>query len=290
MLLRSSSSPILNSWSPNSKEAYSSPEPEFLHRTPKSRSFNLTASPSSPFASPPSSSPDVTARQMNRALSDPDLRSLTSVPKRRSFAEAVEERDTEGEDEDGLGDMILTSSGLGMTLKVEEMERQVAYIGGGIGGGAGGGDGREGSGNWDSNGGESEGTDQFYQKMIEANPGNSLLLGNYARFLKEVRGDSAKAEEYCGRALLANPNDGNVLSLYGDLIWQTHSDASRAEMYFDQAVKASPDDCYVMASYAKFLWDAEEDEDEENEKEASSSMLPRFARGIPSTTSIAAAS
>ncbi|KAL8129280.1 hypothetical protein V2J09_018435 [Rumex salicifolius] len=209
MLLRICSSSITNSRCPKSKEVYSSPEPRFLRRTPKSRSITLTAS---------SSSSGVSATKMIRALSDPDVR-----------------------------EMLLTSTSFGMShsLKEEESVCQVSFIGG-----CGGGNGREGSRNRDSNGGEREETDRFYQIMIDANPGNSLLLGNYARFLKEVRGDSAKAEEYCGRALLANPNavDGNVLSLYGDLIWQTHKDASRAQIYFDQAITAAPDDCYVMAS------------------------------------------
>ncbi|RDY04159.1 hypothetical protein CR513_12158, partial [Mucuna pruriens] len=80
-------------------------------------------------------------------------------------------------------------------------------------------------------------TDAYYQNMIEANPNNALLLGNYAKFLKEVRGDYPKAEEYLERAILANPGDANVLSLYADLIWQTEKNADRAEGYFDQAVK-----------------------------------------------------
>nr|GFA18586.1 hypothetical protein [Tanacetum cinerariifolium] len=99
--------------------------------------------------------------------------------------------------------------------------------------------------------------------MIDANPGNSLILVNYAKYLKEVRGDLVKAEEFYSRAILANPSDGNALSMYADLIWATQKDSSRAETYFDQAVKASPDDCYVMASYARFLWDADEEDEEE---------------------------
>ncbi|CAN4113002.1 unnamed protein product [Withania somnifera] len=96
---------------------------------------------------------------------------------------------------------------------------------------------------WDSsNHGSDDSTDLHYIKMIQANPGNSLLLGNYARFLKEVRGNLVKAEEYCGRAVMANPSDGNVLSLYADLIWRTHKNATRAHNYFEKAVKVAPND------------------------------------------------
>ncbi|KAK7411174.1 hypothetical protein VNO78_02606 [Psophocarpus tetragonolobus] len=126
----------------------------------------------------------------------------------------------------------------------------------------------------ESNNGGNDSIEVFYQTMIEANPGNSLFLRNYARYLKEVREDYVKAEEYCGRAILENPNDGSVLSMYADLIWQTQKNTARAESYFDQAVKASPNDCYVFASYAHFLWDT--DEEEENlPKESFSFLTPR---------------
>lgn len=155
------------------------------------------------------------------------------------------------EDEEACGDFELES--------VEAKAPEV-LIGGGVGSGSGGGE------NWfgDSCGDSGRGSgsvDEYYQKMIEAYPGDALILSNYARFLKEVKGDAVKAEEYCERAILAKPNDGNALSLYGDLIWQTHRDEDRAQTYFHQAVNSSPNDCYVLASYAKFLWDAG-DEDE----------------------------
>ena len=62
-------------------------------------------------------------------------------------------------------------------------------IGGGCGGrGSDGGDGGDngGSGSFEGNNHGNDKTDVYYQKMIEANPGNALLLGNYAKFLKEV--------------------------------------------------------------------------------------------------------
>ncbi|KAK9275895.1 hypothetical protein L1049_023169 [Liquidambar formosana] len=88
--------------------------------------------------------------------------------------------------------------------------------------------------------------DAYYQEMLKSNPGNSLLLRNYGKFLHEVEKDTVRAEEYYGRAILASPGDGEVLSLYGQLIWETERDENRAKSYFDQAVYASPDDWYFQ--------------------------------------------
>ncbi|GAA0153848.1 hypothetical protein LIER_11990 [Lithospermum erythrorhizon] len=110
-------------------------------------------------------------------------------------------------------------------------------------------------------------TDQYYQELVKANPTNALVLGNYAKFLKEVKGDHEKAEEYLGRAILTNANDGQVFSMYGGLMWDVHKDTDRAKYYFNRAVEAAPDDCYVHASYARFLWDAEEEENDDEEED-----------------------
>lgn len=73
---------------------------------------------------------------------------------------------------------------------------QTLVVGGGIGSGGGGGICGGGNGGRRSDGGDGDGgsefygnekTDAYYQKMISADPSNALLLGNYAKFLKEVR-------------------------------------------------------------------------------------------------------
>ncbi|KAL6226332.1 hypothetical protein ACLB2K_000294 [Fragaria x ananassa] len=287
MLLRSSSSPILNSWlKVDSGLGSSSPEPEMVHQIPRTRSISLSSNGS---RSPLSISRNAKHQQqlvttLTRRGSDADL----GDHRRPSFASTLNGFE-EGEEEEREVSEVSAAFGGGygggggvrrtMSLGLAEVEAceigtreniglLSVLVGGGAGGGKiSGGNGGGGGGGGGTDGGDSMSAEMHYQNMIEADPGNPLLLSNYAKFLKEVVGNLEKAEEYCGRAILANPNDGGVLSMYADLVWQLHKDAARAETYYDQAVKASPEDCYVQASYARFLWDSEEDEEEEEEEE-----------------------
>ncbi|CAI9761230.1 unnamed protein product [Fraxinus pennsylvanica] len=82
------------------------------------------------------------------------------------------------------------------------------------GGGGRGSDDGLGSGSQDPNSWKGiESAYSYYQKMIEANPSNTLFLANYAKFLKEVKGNFAKAEEYYGMAILADPTS------YASFLW-----------------------------------------------------------------------
>ncbi|KAJ0495978.1 putative tetratricopeptide-like helical domain superfamily [Helianthus annuus] len=245
MLLRSSSNPALNSWlqQQHNPILLSSPEPDFIHKNFRSPTLSLHSSNDSP-------------KKISRSSSESDLVSFSVSKRRNSLSGASSllssvsvEEDVEAEEIESKGLLLFSSSGL-------DVDEVVVVDGGGGGGGDG-----------------SDGTDVYYMNMIETDPGNSLILANYAKYLKEVRGDVLKAEEYCSRAILANPNDGTALAMYAELIWETHKDASRARSYFDQAVKASPDDCYVMASYARFLWDADEEDEEEEEQQVSNLNL-----------------
>ncbi|OVA02917.1 Tetratricopeptide repeat-containing domain [Macleaya cordata] len=230
-------------------------------------------------------------RSIRRAYSETDMfqtvkngsgYELTGIGSQSFPARIPEENEEVFDDEveDGEGSVVLKSKGLDNRVSTvwpendevaavdDELE---AYSGGGTGigrkvGGGNGGGGGFGGGIGDYSGDLSKICD-YYQEMLNVNPGNSLMLRNYGKFLHEVVKDVVKAEEYYSRAILANPSDGEVLSMYGKLIWETRRDKSRAKSYFDQAVRAAPEDCFVMGSYAHFLWDAEVDEEDEEEEE-----------------------
>lgn len=133
----------------------------------------------------------------------------------------------------------------------------------GCGGGGGGGY-RDSGGCWGGGGdeGDKQGVEEYYKRMVEENPGNSLFLRNYAEFLYQTKGDLRGAEEYYSRAILADPKDGDILSKYAKLVWELHHDQDTATSYFERAVQASPQDSHVQASYASFLWETEDDGEE----------------------------
>lgn len=256
MLLRSASSPLLN-----------------CGRAPAAAASIEHLAVVSPLLSPALAAP----RQgpvLCRAMSEGDL-AAPLVPKKddghgraprlsaslSSSASIFVEEDGEGEEEAedlvavaGAGvdvplplRRLLTNTGLDVSAAAA-----LAFVEQGVGGSGGGGKacgssgGKGGVGDGDG-GSNRAATDAHYRQMIEADPGNSLLLVNYARFLKEVAGDAARAQEYCERAILASPGDAEALSLYAGLVWETSRDAGRAEDYYSRAVQAAPDDWSVTS-------------------------------------------
>lgn len=225
-----------------------------------------------------------------RALSEADLLAPVQLPAASAFLEELDEEDDEDVVAVGVAAVplrrLLTSTGLDAAG-----EEQEDGAGGALalleGVGGGGGRGRVCGGWQGGRGGDGDGdghdrgaTDAHYRRMIRANPGNSLPLGNYARFLKEVQGDAARAQEYCERAIVANPGDGDALAMYAGLVWETSRDAERADAYYSRAVQAAPDDCYVLGSYAGFLWDAEE-EDDLDDGQTTAATPPFFGAAQP---------
>ncbi|WVZ86366.1 hypothetical protein U9M48_033162 [Paspalum notatum var. saurae] len=105
--------------------------------------------------------------------------------------------------------------------------------------------------------------DAQYKRMVDEQPGNALVLRNYAQFLHEVKGDPRRAEEYYSRAMLADPSDGEIMSQYAKLVWEVHRDHERCLGYFQKSVQAAPQNSHVLAAYASFMWEQDDDDDDD---------------------------
>ncbi|KAI0493520.1 hypothetical protein KFK09_023638 [Dendrobium nobile] len=133
-------------------------------------------------------------------------------------------------------------------------------------GGGGGGDGRDGNCSLKTDhGGEGYELEMYYKRVIEEDPGNALILRNYAQFLYECKRNLVQAEEYYSRAILADPDDAETISQYGKLVWELHGDFERASTYIERAANIDQNNCFVQAAYASFLWETAEEEVEEDD-------------------------
>ncbi|KAG9439412.1 hypothetical protein H6P81_019577 [Aristolochia fimbriata] len=107
-----------------------------------------------------------------------------------------------------------------------------------------------------SEGTENQKLERHYEKIVEENPYNALVLRNYAQFLHKRKGDYRKAEEFYSRAILADPSDGEILSDYAILRWEEHRDDEMTKGFFERALELSPRNSHILAAYALFMWEA----------------------------------
>lgn len=97
-------------------------------------------------------------------------------------------------------------------------------------------------------------TDLVYQIALAHEPYNTLLLCNYAQFLKVTARDYNRAEECFKRAVQVEPPDAEVLCQYANFLWTVRKDLWRAEERYQQALAAEPRNPYYTSTYANFLW------------------------------------
>ncbi|WVZ68122.1 hypothetical protein U9M48_017103 [Paspalum notatum var. saurae] len=97
-------------------------------------------------------------------------------------------------------------------------------------------------------------TAQRYEQAVSEEPGNSLLLANFAQFLYQVQGDHDRAEHFFKRAVRAEPADAEALGRYAAFLWQARNDLAAAEETYQEAIAADPGNAHHAAAYAHFLW------------------------------------
>ncbi|XP_069154473.1 uncharacterized protein [Solanum lycopersicum] len=97
-------------------------------------------------------------------------------------------------------------------------------------------------------------TDLVYQMNLTHEPNNTLLLCNYANFLKVFVRDNNRAEECFKRAVQVEPPDAEALCQYAIFLWKVKNDLWGAEEKYQQAVAAEPRNPYYRCTYANFLW------------------------------------
>ncbi|CAN4095793.1 unnamed protein product [Withania somnifera] len=97
-------------------------------------------------------------------------------------------------------------------------------------------------------------TDLVYQIALAHEPYNTLLLCNYALFLKVIARDYNRSEECFKRAVEVEPPDAEVLCQYANFLWTVRKDLLGAEERYQQALAAEPRNPYYTSTYANFLW------------------------------------
>ncbi len=94
---------------------------------------------------------------------------------------------------------------------------------------------------------------RFYKRMVSATPHDACILGNYAIFLADQRGDLDGAESYYRRALEADPKHTDHLGDYADFLARKRGDLDGAEGYYQRALEIDPEHARHLGNYAIFL-------------------------------------
>ncbi|KAJ8769805.1 hypothetical protein K2173_007665 [Erythroxylum novogranatense] len=97
-------------------------------------------------------------------------------------------------------------------------------------------------------------TELLYQTGLSQEPGNPLLLANYAQFLYLVGHDYDRAEDYFKSAVGVETRDAEAYNKYATFLWRIRKDLWAAEETFLEAIASDPSNTYHAANYAHFLW------------------------------------
>ena len=96
-------------------------------------------------------------------------------------------------------------------------------------------------------------TNAMFQRAIDTDPTNATILGAYALFLENVRGEMDQAEQMYQRAIDADPNSAFALASYAVFLENVRGEMDQAQDMYQRAIDADPNGTFALASYAVFL-------------------------------------
>jgi len=109
--------------------------------------------------------------------------------------------------------------------------------------------------------GEHDRAQKLYERALDADPTDAHNLGNYAVFLRTVRGEHDRAQELYDRALDADPTDANILGNYALFLKNVRGEHDRAQKLYERALDADPKHANILGNYALFLTDVRGEHD-----------------------------
>ena len=93
----------------------------------------------------------------------------------------------------------------------------------------------------------------MFQRAIDTDPTNATILGAYALFLENVRGEMDQAEQMYQRAIDADPSSAFALASYAVFLENVRGEMDQAQDMYQRAIDADPNGTFALASYAVFL-------------------------------------
>ena len=109
--------------------------------------------------------------------------------------------------------------------------------------------------------GDQDRAERLFEQAIAADPSHAINLGNFAIFMTDVRGDEDRAEQLYEQAIAADPSHANNLGNFALFMTDVRGDEDRAEQLYEQAIAADPSHANNLGNFALFMTDVRGDED-----------------------------
>ncbi|MEM7424912.1 MAG: SIR2 family protein [Pseudomonadota bacterium] len=95
--------------------------------------------------------------------------------------------------------------------------------------------------------------ENFYRKSIRKHKNSARLLGQFARFLINIKKDPDRAEKYYIKAIDTDPSNAINLGNYANFLRINRQNMDEAEKYYLRALNEDPMREHVLGNYASFL-------------------------------------